>query len=433
MSRADSSLGVIFRGSSSGMLVRIAGLGVGFLAQLFLARILLAEEYSRYIYVLTWLNVLTLFGKAGLDTAALRFVAALHGSGEPGKLRGFLRTSTIAGLLASLVVTAGTAAVISTLSGRLAQSLAAAFLIGALVVPVNSLLAIRSAVLQAFKRVARAEFPQSVARPVLTVAGAALLFLVFDQAPTAGWAMIAYLAAGVLAVLLVQGLLRPILVPAINGASPEYETGTWIRTSLPLLLISGFYLILSQTDTLMLGVLRTTDEAGAYAVASRITQLIFLGQWAVNAIVAPMIAEHHHRKESDKVQAVATYAARLAFGITVPLAAAVILFGRPILALFSTEFTVAWEALAILGAGMILNVLSGSVGLLMTMTGHQKEASRVLGTAALLNIVLNVVLIPMYGMIGAAFATAFTTVLWNIALVVLVRKRLGIHPTMLGR
>ncbi len=421
MSGADTTLGTIFRGSSSGMLVRIAGLGVGFLAQLFLARLLLAEEYSRYIYVLTWLNMLTLFGKAGLDTAALRFVAAFHGSGEPGKLSGFLRVSTIAGLLASLLVTAGTAGIISAISGRLAPTLAAAFLVGCLAVPVNSLLAIRSAVLQAFKRVAQAEFPQSVARPALTVAGAAILFLVFDRTPTAGWAMIAYLAAGVLAVLLVQGLLHPILVPAINVASPEYETGTWIRTSLPLLLISGFYLILSQTDTLMLGVLRSTDEAGAYAVASRITQLIFLGQWAVNAIVAPMIAEHHHRKESAKVQEVATYAARLAFGITVPLAAAVILFGRPILALFSREFTVAWEALAILGVGMILNVLSGSVGLLMTMTGHQKEASRVLGGAALLNIVLNVVLIPVYGMIGAAVATALTTALWNIALVVLVR------------
>ena len=415
------------------MLVRVAGLAVGFLAQLFLARLLLAEEYSRYVYVLTWLNVLALIGKAGLDTASLRYVAAYHGAGEWGKLRGFLRLGSVVGLLASLVVTAGTAGIISAMSGRLAPTLAAAFLIGCLAVPVNSLLTIRSAVLQALKKVARAEFPQSVARPALTVAGAALLFLVLDRAPTAGWAMIAYLSAGVLSLLLVQILLRPILATRLAGARAEYEAGAWIRTSLPLLLISGFYLVLSQTDTLMLGVLRSTDEAGAYAVAGRITQLLFLGQWAVNAIVAPMIAEHHHRNETARVQEVATYAARLAFAITVPLAIGVILFGRPILALFSQEFTVAWEALAILGAGMILNVLSGSVGLLMTMTNHQNAASRVLGGAAVLNIGLNAVLIPLYGMIGAAIATALTTALWNIVLVVLVRRRLGIHPTLLGR
>jgi O-antigen/teichoic acid export membrane protein len=198
-----------------------------------------------------------------------------------------------------------------------------------------------------------------------------------------------------------------------------------------LLLISGFHLVLNQTDTLMLGVLRSTGDAGAYAVASRVTQLIFLGQWAVNAIAAPMFSELHHGGAKDRLQEAATYAARAAFMVTVPLAVALVVFGRQVLALFSSEFTIAWTALVILAGGQIIHVLCGSVGLLMTMTGREKAAGRIIGMAAMVNILLNAALIPRFGLEGAAVSTAVSTAFWNIAMVVMVRKKLGIRPTVI--
>jgi O-antigen/teichoic acid export membrane protein len=181
----------------------------------------------------------------------------------------------------------------------------------------------------------------------------------------------------------------------------------------------------------MLGMIRSTGEAGAYAVASRVTQLIFLGQWAVNAIAAPMFSELHHGGKKERLQQAATYAARAAFLVTIPLAFALVFFGRQVLAVFSSEFTIAWTALAILAAGQIIHVLCGSVGLLMTMTGRENAAGKIIGMAALLNIVLNAVLIPRFGLEGAAVSTAVSTAFWNIALVVMVRKRIGIRSTVL--
>ncbi len=61
-------------------MVRLAGVGIGFLSHVLLARLLQADGYSKFIYVLTWVGVLVLLGKAGLDTASLRFVAAYTGS-----------------------------------------------------------------------------------------------------------------------------------------------------------------------------------------------------------------------------------------------------------------------------------------------------------------------------------------------------------------
>ncbi len=413
-------------------MARTAGIGIGFLSHVLLARMLQAEEYSKYIYVLTWLNVLVLLGKAGFDTATLRFVAAYRSAGENGRLRGYLRQSRSIGFAVSILVAAGAGATVTALSGRLDPILYAAFLVSCLALPVNSLLAIRCAALQAIKKVVRAELPQSVARPALTLAGAWILYRIAGRSPRADETMVAYLAAGILALLMVEFWNRSVLTREQSTAPPEYETGLWVRTAVPLLMISGFHMVLNQTDTLMLGMIRTTGEAGAYAVASRVTQLIFLGQWAVNAIAAPMISELHHGGEKARLQETASYAARAAFMVTVPLAFGLVFFGRQVLAFFGSEFTIAWPAVAILGAGMLLNVLCGSVGLLMTMTGHQNETSKVLGGAAVLNIILNAVLIPLFGLIGAAIATAFTAALWNIALVVLVRKRLGIRPSLPG-
>ena len=420
----------ILRGTGGGLLARSIGVGVGFLSHVLLARLLQAEEYSRYIYVLTWLNVLVLAGKAGLDTATLRFVAAYLGGGENGKLRGFLRKSRSIGFTVSVVVAAAAAAAMTALAGRMDAVLYSAFLVSCLALPVNGLLAIRSSCLQAMKRVIRAELPQSVARPALTLAGAWVLYRILGRSPRADETMGAYLAAGILALLLVEFWNRSALTRSQAAAPPEYETGLWVRTAMPLLLISGFHMVLNQTDTLMLGMIRGTGEAGAYAVASRITQLIFLGQWAVNAIAAPMFSELHHSGRKERLQEAATYAARAAFFVTVPLAFALVFFGRRVLAIFSSEFTMAWTALAILAAGQIIHVLCGSVGLLMTMTGRENTAGKIIGMAALLNIVLNAALIPRFGLEGAAVSTAVSTAFWNITLTVLVRKRIGIRSTV---
>lgn len=65
----------------------------------------------------------------------------------------------------------------------------------------------------------------------------------------------------------------------------------------------------------------------------------------------------------------------------------------------------------------------------MTMTGHQKEATRVIGGSAVLNILLNACLIPIWDIQGAAIATAVTTATWNVVLTFFVWQRLGLRAT----
>ena len=96
---------------------------------------------------------------------------------------------------------------------------------------------------------------------------------------------------------------------------------------------------------------------------------------------------------------------------------------------FGPDFPAGNAALVILIAGHLVNALAGSVGFLMPMTGHEREAAYIIGVSVTVKLALNAAPIPPYGIEGAATATAFTTVLWNISMFVFVNQRLGINST----
>jgi O-antigen/teichoic acid export membrane protein len=83
--------------------------------------------------------------------------------------------------------------------------------------------------------------------------------------------------------------------------------------------------------------------------------------------------------------------------------------------------------MCILLVGRLINIVSGSVGYLMNMTGYQKEYNYIMIISAVINIVLNYFLIPIYGIEGAAMASAISMVLWNIASVVFVKIKMKIY------
>ena len=106
------------------------------------------------------------------------------------------------------------------------------------------------------------------------------------------------------------------------------------------------------------------------------------------------------------------------------------IFGKPILGLFGEEFKNGYLSLLILIVGQLVNALSGSVGYIMVMTGKQKQASIVFAISAALNIIMNLIFIPIFGIAGAAAARAASLILWNVTLVFYIRNRLDLNSTI---
>jgi len=198
-----------------------------------------------------------------------------------------------------------------------------------------------------------------------------------------------------------------------------------------MLFISGLQVAMQRMDILLVGSMLGEKDAAIYAAASRISGVILFGLLAVNAWVAPMISELHERAEHAELQRLVRIAARAIFVVTLPLAAIVAIAPALPLGLFGEEFIGGSTSLVILAVGQCVNALVGPVGFLMTMTGNQRLALAVLFWSALFHLGSSVVLIPRFGIEGAAVAQSAGNIVLNVAMALVVWKRLRLRATVL--
>jgi len=195
-----------------------------------------------------------------------------------------------------------------------------------------------------------------------------------------------------------------------------------------------FQKVRAQADTLLLGSLKGAKVVGIYGIADRGSDLILLLTLIVSTALAPQIASLYASGDIAGIERVVIKFARATFLCSLPVALAFVGFGFWYLLLFyGSAFTAGQQALTILSIGKTLSVLIGLPGMILIMTGYERDAARAIGFSAIITILLNLLLIPRWGLEGTAVATASTTVLWNILMAVLLYKRLGIHCTALGR
>jgi O-antigen/teichoic acid export membrane protein len=227
-------------------------------------------------------------------------------------------------------------------------------------------------------------------------------------------------------VVVAQGaLIRGVAPAELRAHAPRYHRRHWVEVSLPLLAMSGFVILLGQIDVIVLGLLRDPAEVGEYSAASRTAGLVGLSLMAANAVVAPMIAEFHKTGNRADLASSVTMGTRLALAGSVATAAVLAVAGKQVLSWFGADYEGGYIVVMVLAAAHVVSAGAGPVGYLMSLTGHEKAAARVYGLCTLGNVVLNALLVPVWGPLGAAIAAAVTMVAWNVWLRVLVGRRLG--------
>jgi O-antigen/teichoic acid export membrane protein len=318
------------------------------------------------------------------------------------------------------------------LSGATATPMLVPLWIGLLCLPLTALARVTQASSMGLGRVVTGQFPEQLLRPLLflVLAIGVALWIGLDAAG-ALWLQLLTTAVG-LAVSL--RLLRRALPPHPRHARPAYRDREWARSSLELALLSGAAVLNAQTGTFLLGALRSPDEAGLYAVATRGALLISFGLTAVNAALAPAAARMWAAGDVERLQRLVTLSARGVVAFSFPVAILFMVFAGTVLEVgFGAEYLAAAPALTILSLGQLANATLGSVGTLLIMTGHQREAAAGISVGAVLNVLLGSLLIPAQGVTGAAIAATVSIIAWNVLLALVASRRLGVHPTAIGR
>lgn len=193
--------------------------------------------------------------------------------------------------------------------------------------------------------------------------------------------------------------------------------------SYPMAISAIAYFLMQSIDILLLAKYSTFDDVAYYSVAVKLSTISTLALLSINIIAGPKIAEFYSSKSIDKLRRLLKNSNRLILVLTLPVLIILSFFSKWILGLFGENYIIAQNALLILLAGQFFNFLLGPLGVYMNMTGKQNKLQRILLLGLLINIVLNIIYIPKYGMIGAAISTVISMVCWKIIATIVIFRQ----------
>lgn len=381
-----------------------AGLALNYALNVVLARVLQAAGYGLFAYAQSLATVLALAGSLGFSTSMMRFVAAYRAQDQQALLHGLVRSSLRLILLASVLL-----ALLLLMLGQMFPNHGVGLLWAAALLVPFTVDVWRESAMRGLHRTSLAILPRQVLLPGLTLIGVAVFGLNY-----AIDVLLSFLALLVLLELAALWHMRRVMNFPKDGR-PIAETKYWLRTSLPM---AGANLALqgiTRWDIVMVGVLLSLEATGSYAAAARTALLATLVLRVVNLVIGPMLADLYH---SGDIRTFRKLLIAAAFGAGVaglPLYLLVLLRPEWILGLFGQAYTDAALILQILATGQFINLITGPVGLALTMSRYESLNLSIAVIAAAISLVGLSILVPQYGVVGAAVATSAAVALRNIS------------------
>ncbi len=430
----NSSKGIAVKSLTS-FSMTVASTGLAFVIGLVLTHLLGDPKlYGDYVWAFSWVNLLVLLSLLGFDKLVVREFPKLRKEEKWGALKGVYRWSgSIVFLFAVLLALAAYGVSLLPLKAFADTNTRTAFQLAIIAIPIYALSQHRMAALVGIKQVVLGQFPEKIVRPGTMLLATTILYLVAKQLNISSAVLLNLGAIGITFVF-GQWLLSRYLKKHQSEPTSKATRNMLLMATIPLWMFNISGAIHSKADILMLGSLMdTTREAGIYHIAFTLTTMVNFILIAFNTVLAPSISELSSKEKYKELQTVLVKSARIILLLSIPISLTLI-FGRNFfLGLFGTDYTEGGTALIILCVAQLVNVLTASVGNVLIMTRHVKWALAGLWIGLTANLILNAVLIPKYGMEGAAWATGIGIVCNNVSMLIFVLVKLKINPTAFGK
>jgi len=411
--------------------IRLVALGLNFISIFVLARFLSASGFGAFAWSLAIVSILRLLVSGGFDLLVVREAATAMATGSWGRLRGTLESSTrywLAGsvLIGALVVTAVHLLRVGSDEQRAALTVAVFSL------PALAVLTGRQALIQGTGGAGTSRLGEDVVLPatfVLLVVADKMLLATGTQAQgsVAGRVFAAWAA-----LLVAYTASRRRLPDAYRLAKQVVRLRSVLGEALPMLAVTAFNAIIADIGTTVVGIVSTGAHAGVYAAASRVAALVGLAELAVNAALAPVVVTLSRAGAKDELRNILTRNVRAAALFALAIGSFLFLLAPQVLGLFGHQFATGAAALRILIVSWEVNIFGGAASLVLVMTGRQRVAAAGLAAGVVLNIPAAFILVPAFGMAGAAWASLVSVTVWNVALVWYVRHKDGLDASVLG-
>ena len=421
--RFDDHMQELLRGASVAFVLKILAAGLAFGLNVVLARLLGAEDSGVFFLAFTIVLIVAAIGRVGMENALIRFIAANVTVAKPAKVLGVYRKA----MFYSLIAAAFLSALLYQLAPWLSQAiftkpeLTKPLTIMAIAVVPLSLLTLHAHALQGLKNIAESILVLSVTVPLLTC----LISILFVPGYGINAAVLGYLVSTILTLLLGRWFWRKA-VYSFEAHSAGFNRNELLASSMPLFGVVLMNMVITWSPMLFLGVWESSANVGIYSAASRTAMLTSFVLVAVNSIAAPKFAALYQQGNIDTLGAVARKSAKIMVVLASPILLLFLLIPEWILSVFGEQFKQGAVVLMILAVGQFVNVLTGSVGYLLMMSGNELILRNNLLFCITIGTILNFYLIPKFGMVGAAISAAFVLSIQNIIAMIMVRKKLNI-------
>jgi len=401
-------------------------------------RIIIARSLGPEVYGLFSLAVMILgwfiaFSSLGLSGGLLRYVALYRGEKKTNKIRFIFRTSLIISLISTIISSIILFLLSEFISIKLFHTpdLIIFLRIFSILIPVSVFSSIFLSIMHAYEKINWHSFIsnilQSATRLIILVV---LIILGFKTN-----SIIFSYFSGILIVLIVSYMVCRYKISEIfkkdtlkkgirKNLTKELFSYSW-----PLLFFGLLAGILYWIDSFAIGYFKSVLEVGFYNAAIPIALLLNIAPELFLKLFFPLINKEYSRKNFEVIKELSQQVGKWIFILNLPFLIIIMLFpGALINILFGQEYVIAENALRLLAIGAFFSSLTLLSSNLIAMVGKTKVMLADLVAILALNVILNIILVPKYGLNGAAFSTMICGIIFSLIFLFQVRHYTSIIP-----
>ena len=427
----DPTLKAMVINGASALVIKVLAAALSFVMFVVIANSMSAGEYGKFAFGFSLAVTLSTLAGLGLGTAVLRFLPQYLSTDRAGLARGFLQAA--AGVSLIVPVMMGLVLITGAYIYRLiwpGQDLGYIFM-SAVLIPVMAFSEFVANAMRANGYTLASMAPRDIFWRALII-GLAYVAIHFGLHLDSREML--FLSSLALSAILFGQLTYAYLTMGnvFNEKSIEYNFPLWVKTLLPMWGAASLYALVQQFDVVILGVFLSPEQSGPYFAALRTAGMLSLLLVAGNMISAPLIARYHHSGDQAMLQKMVRL---LTAGIAVPTLLGLgllALTGAWLLKLFDPSFVSAYPLLLILGVGFTFDAVAGPTGYMLQMVGKESIYLKIMASCYAFALALQCILIPIFGVYGAAIPNALGVIVANIFIIRTVKKELGIDPSLLG-
>ena len=423
---SDKRFSEILVGSVWALSARISATGLAMISSIFVARVYGAEIIGIVALVNSLVILATIFTNLGTNTSILRLIPEhIKKFSISSAFKVYRKTQYLVGGVSFItggLLFLGAGWIADTVFSK--PQLSGFFSLGACFVIVKSIMDLNQSAVRGLRLNRIFAFMQLLPDLSKLVILLVATYLFVNQNIPVYALFASWLITAVAGIIIMQHAFKKRM--ATGGIVENLPVNNILSLSLPMLMTTSMSFIIGKSGVIILGMFRSEAEVGYYSVMVTIASLTAFVLKAVNSMSAAKFSELYHSNRIDEVFYVAKKSAKLIFWTTTPILLCLVIFGKPIISLlYGQSFSVAYPALLFLAMGQFVNSVSGSTGMFMNMTGHQIALRNIMASAAMINVILNLLLTPSYGMIGAAIAGMITMASWNIYTMMFIKRKYG--------